>query len=80
MTMPSTLENIASGTDLTVSVEVDYRDVSWLPLGYLGENSTLSAAAEAETRIISFQDNTSACKIQDTSNQAVEDSPGSSRP
>ena len=43
VTVPASLTNTASGTDLTVAVEVDYTDVSWLPLGYLGLNPTIGA-------------------------------------
>ena len=45
VTMPSSLQGVPSGTDLTVGVEINYADVSWLPLGYLGPNSTISAEA-----------------------------------
>ena len=43
VTVPSGLAGTASGTDLTVAVEVQYSDVSWLPLGYLGLNPTIAA-------------------------------------
>ncbi len=44
VTVPAVAATTASGTDLTVAVEVDYTDVSWLPLGYLGLNPTIRAA------------------------------------
>ena len=44
VTVPSNLATAASGANLTVSVEVDYLDVSWLPLGYLGLNPTIAAS------------------------------------
>jgi Flp pilus assembly protein TadG len=43
VSVPSGLSNVAAGTDLTVSVEVDYSDVSWLPMQYLGLNPTIAA-------------------------------------
>jgi Flp pilus assembly protein TadG len=43
VTVPSELASTAAGTDLTVAVEVDYADVSWLPLQYLGLNPTIAA-------------------------------------
>jgi Flp pilus assembly protein TadG len=42
--VPGDLAGVASGAILTVSVEVDYLDVSWLPLGYLGLNPTIGAS------------------------------------
>lgn len=44
VTVPSGLASCASGTDLTVAVEVNYTNVSWVPLGYLGLNPTIRAA------------------------------------
>jgi Flp pilus assembly protein TadG len=44
VTAPGNLGTVASGANLTVSVEVDYLDVSWLPLGYLGLNPTIAAS------------------------------------
>ncbi len=38
----------ASGTELTVSVEVDFADLSWLPFGGLGLNPTLVAESTQE--------------------------------
>jgi Flp pilus assembly protein TadG len=43
VTVPAGLASAAAGTDLTVAVEVNYADLSWLPFGYLGLNPTLSA-------------------------------------
>lgn len=43
VTVPTGLASTASGTDLTVSVEVEYADVSWMPFGYLGLNPTIAA-------------------------------------
>jgi Flp pilus assembly protein TadG len=43
VTLPSNLANTTSGTNLTVAVEVDYTDVSWLPIAYLGLNPTIGA-------------------------------------
>lgn len=45
VTLPSSLQGVPSGTDLTVGVEIRYADVSWLPLGYLDSNSKISAEA-----------------------------------
>lgn len=42
---PEALSDIASGTELSVAVEVDFADVSWLPTAYLGYNPTISAEA-----------------------------------
>ena len=44
VTVPGNLGTVTSGATLTVSVEVDYLDVSWLPLGYLGLNPTIAAS------------------------------------
>ncbi len=44
VTVPSSLASTASGTALTVSVEVEYGDVSWLPFRYLGLNPTIAAS------------------------------------
>ena len=43
VTVPTGLASTPSGTDLTVAVEVNYADVSWLPLSYLDINPTISA-------------------------------------
>jgi Flp pilus assembly protein TadG len=42
--VPGNLNTVTSGATLTVSVEVDYLDVSWVPLGYLGLNPTIAAS------------------------------------
>jgi Flp pilus assembly protein TadG len=44
VSVPGNLDTVASGATLTVSVEVDYLDVSWVPLGYLGLNPTIAAS------------------------------------
>lgn len=44
VTVPGNLATVTSGATLTVSVEVDYLDVSWVPLGYLGLNPTIAAS------------------------------------
>lgn len=43
VTVPANLATKTSGVDLEVTIEVDYADVSWLPLGYLGLNPRISA-------------------------------------
>ncbi|HEX2473553.1 MAG TPA: TadE/TadG family type IV pilus assembly protein [Lacipirellulaceae bacterium] len=43
VTVPSSMSTATSGSSLTVAVEVDYSDVTWLPLGYLGLNPTIRA-------------------------------------
>ncbi len=43
VTTPDGLSNCPSGTNLTVRVEVDYRDVTWLPIDYLGLNPRIRA-------------------------------------
>lgn len=43
VTIPQSLSAKTSGTDLVVGVEVDYADVSWLPLNYLGLNPKIGA-------------------------------------
>ena len=43
VTVPASLAGTASGTTLSVGVEVDYTDVSWLPFSYLGLNPTIRA-------------------------------------
>jgi Flp pilus assembly protein TadG len=43
VTVPPGMSTATSGSSLTVAVEVDYADVTWLPLGYLGLNPTISA-------------------------------------
>ena len=45
VTLPGTLTDVSSETDLTVAVEVDYADASWLPIGYLGANPVIGAEA-----------------------------------
>jgi hypothetical protein len=37
------MSTATSGSSLTVAVEVNYADVTWLPLGYLGLNPTIGA-------------------------------------
>ena len=44
VTVPASLAAAASGTELSVSIDVDYSDVSWLPLGYLGLNPTIAVS------------------------------------
>ncbi|HEY3394327.1 MAG TPA: TadE/TadG family type IV pilus assembly protein [Lacipirellulaceae bacterium] len=44
VTVPGNLGTVTSGATLTVSVEVDYMDVSWVPIGYLGLNPTIAAS------------------------------------
>jgi Flp pilus assembly protein TadG len=44
VTVPGNLGTVTSGSTLTVSAEVDYMDVSWVPLGYLGLNPTIAAS------------------------------------
>jgi len=43
VTVPGSMAGTASGTELSVAVEVDYADVSWVPMGYLGLNPTIQA-------------------------------------
>ena len=43
VTVPTGLATTSSGTDLVVTAEVDYADVSWLPLNYLGVNPRIGA-------------------------------------
>jgi Flp pilus assembly protein TadG len=45
VTLPSTLTNIPSGTELSVAVELNYRDASWLPLDFVGLDPTIAAEA-----------------------------------
>jgi Flp pilus assembly protein TadG len=45
VTMPSSLNGVTSGTDLTVGVEVDFKDVSWLPIGHLRSTAVISSEA-----------------------------------
>jgi Flp pilus assembly protein TadG len=45
LSIPATLTDVASETELTVSVEVDYADASWLPLEHLGANPVIKAEA-----------------------------------
>ena len=44
VTVPVSLAATASRTELTVEIDVDYSDVSWLPLGYMGLNPTIHAS------------------------------------
>ncbi len=43
--VPVDLTSVSSETDLTVAVEVNYADVSWLPISYLGANPIIAAKA-----------------------------------
>jgi len=43
VTVPGGLTSAAAGANLTVAVDVDYADVSWLPLQYLHLNPTIAA-------------------------------------
>jgi hypothetical protein len=43
VTVPTSISTATSGSSLTVAVEVDYADVTRVPLGYLGLNPTISA-------------------------------------
>jgi Flp pilus assembly protein TadG len=43
VTVPAGLASTTSGTELSVAVEVDYQDTSWLPMRYLGLNPTIAA-------------------------------------
>jgi len=43
VTVPTGMSAASSGSDLAVQVEVDYADVSWLPVEILGLNPTLRA-------------------------------------
>lgn len=43
-TVPADLSNCPSGTELTVAVEVDFQDVTWLPLDFIGFRPTIHAA------------------------------------
>jgi Flp pilus assembly protein TadG len=43
VTTPSGLANCPSGTNLTVAVELNYQDVTWLPIDYLGLNPRIRA-------------------------------------
>ena len=43
ITSPSDLANADSGSELSVVVEVTYRDVSWLPWDIVGLNPTIRA-------------------------------------
>ncbi len=45
VTVPGTLSNVSTETDLTVTVELDYADASWLPISYIGANPVISAEA-----------------------------------
>jgi len=47
VTVPPNLANCPAGSELTVAVEVDYRDVTWIPIGYLGLDAKLRAAQTA---------------------------------
>jgi len=43
VTVPASPGTATSGTNLTVSVETDFADVSWLPFQWLGLNPTIAA-------------------------------------
>jgi Flp pilus assembly protein TadG len=43
VTTPGNLANCPSGTNLTVAVELDYQDVTWVPIDYLGLNPRIRA-------------------------------------
>ena len=45
VTVPDTLTSISSETDLTVAVEVNYADASWLPIDFLGTNPIIASEA-----------------------------------
>jgi Flp pilus assembly protein TadG len=47
VTVPDNVSNSASGSPMTVSVEVNYGDVSWLPFRYLGLDPTIAASQTA---------------------------------
>lgn len=42
-TVPADLSNCPSGSELTVSVEVDFQDVTWMPLDFIGFRPTIRA-------------------------------------
>ena len=41
--VPAEVGTAATGTDLTVAVEVNFADETWLPINYLGLNPTIGA-------------------------------------
>jgi Flp pilus assembly protein TadG len=43
VTIPAGLANCPTGTNLTVAVEVDYQDLTWVPIDYLGLNPRIRA-------------------------------------
>jgi Flp pilus assembly protein TadG len=43
VSVPANLANCPSGTNLKVGVEVYYKDVTWVPIDYLGLNPTIRA-------------------------------------
>jgi Flp pilus assembly protein TadG len=43
VTVPTGLASAVSGADLTVAIEVNYADVSWMPISHLGLKPTLAA-------------------------------------
>jgi Flp pilus assembly protein TadG len=45
--VPANLAACPTGTELMVAIEVDYRDVTWVPLGYFGFDVELCAAQTA---------------------------------
>jgi len=45
VTVPESLASLAPGTDLTVAIEIDYADVSWLPLKYFTDHAAIGAGA-----------------------------------
>jgi Flp pilus assembly protein TadG len=43
VSIPDNLANCPSGTNLKVGVEVYFKDVTWVPIDYLGMNPTIRA-------------------------------------
>ncbi|MCO6045220.1 pilus assembly protein [Aeoliella sp. ICT_H6.2] len=43
VTVPSSLATCETGTELTVSIEVDFQDMTWLPLDFMNFRPTISA-------------------------------------
>lgn len=41
--VPSSLATCETGTELTVAIEVDFQDMTWLPLDFLNFRPTISA-------------------------------------
>lgn len=48
VTVPTNLANCKTKTEMTVAVEIDYSDVTWIPVGYLGVNPKLRAAQTSQ--------------------------------